>query len=116
MIELGSKCLLGRNNLPDCVLLIRSIFNNEAFQNYLRKDYDILNFKYHFPRRYRILGNINNLTYSEIVIKTKKQPIEFQLIAFILGRPTGIRTPTNGTKNRCATVTPWVCLKLRVQI
>ena len=25
-------------------------------------------------------------------------------------RPTGIRTPTDGTKNRSATVTPWVCL------
>ena len=25
-------------------------------------------------------------------------------------RPTGIRTPTDGTKNQSATVTPWVCL------
>ena len=31
-------------------------------------------------------------------------------------RPTGIRTPTDGTKNQSATVTPWVCFILVVQI
>ena len=25
-------------------------------------------------------------------------------------RPTGIRTPDNGTKNRCVTTTLWVCV------
>lgn len=31
-------------------------------------------------------------------------------------RPTGIRTPTGGTKNRSATVTPWVCRFIVMQI
>ena len=31
-------------------------------------------------------------------------------------RPTGIRTPDNGTKNRCVTTTLWVCFILVMQI
>ena len=35
---------------------------------------------------------------------------ENQVINSVTSRPTGIRTPTDGTKNQSATVTPWVCL------
>ena len=33
---------------------------------------------------------------------------ENQMINSVTSRPTGIRTPTDGTKNQSATVTPWV--------
>ncbi len=37
-----------------------------------------------------------------ILLNTKKASIKIEAFC----RPTGIRTPTGGTKNRCATVTP----------
>lgn len=45
----------------------------------------------------------------QYLMNKKKQSTEIQLIASLQCRPTGIRTPTGGTKNRSATVTPWVC-------
>ncbi len=50
--------------------------------------------------------------------KTGVLPLHHESVFFgnarkTICRPTGIRTPTNGTKNRCATVTPWVFVFLQ---
>ncbi len=39
----------------------------------------------------------------------KNNQLKFSWLLTYDCRPTGIRTPTGGTKNRSATVTPWVC-------
>lgn len=55
--------------------------------------------------------------FTQLINDSEEQKsLENRVINKAFCRPTGIRTPTDGTKNQSATVTPWVCFILVMQI